>query len=163
MYRHSGASQPQQRTEDGLTRLKERKESASPVLSSHYPGWCLRFETDSPGPPIQALDLVGQNDPREVAGGRKGDLKGIALVSGGDGTEQGEAGFPIVTSRAQRQGRAASGLVMAGLRIAGQPHDFPVSGDVGPLYHASLPWVGPVSTSGCRFSSVTVASMSAKL
>ena len=56
-----------------------------------------------------------------------------------------------------------SGLFMAGLRIEGQPHDFPVSGDVGPLYHASLPWAGPVSTSGCRFSSVTVASMSAKL
>ena len=115
MCRHSRASQPQQRIEDGLTRLKERKESASPLLGSHHPGWRLRFETDSPGPPIQALDLVGQNDPREGAGGRKADLKGIALVSGGDGTEQGEAGFPIVTSRAQRQGRAASGLFMANL------------------------------------------------
>lgn len=39
----------------------------------------------------------------------------MALVSGGDGTEQGEAGFPILASRAQRQGRAASGLFMVTL------------------------------------------------
>ena len=130
---------------------------------AHDAGRCLRFETNPSGPPIQTLVLVGQNDPGDGAGGTEDDLEGIALGPGSDWAEQAKAGFPVVASRAQRQGRAASGLFMAGLRIEGQPHNFPVSGDVGPLYHASLPWAGPESTSGCRFSSVTVASMSTKL
>ena len=82
---------------------------------AHHPERRLRFETDPFGQPIQALDPVGQNDPGDGAGGRKGDLEGIALGSGGDGAEQGEAGFPIVVSRAQRQGWEASRLFMSGL------------------------------------------------
>ena len=84
---------------------------------AHHPERRLRFETDPFGQPIQALDPVGQNDPGDGAGGRKGDLEGIALGSGGDGAEQGEAGFPIVVSRAQRQGWEASRLFMSGFKI----------------------------------------------
>ena len=145
---------------EGMDALAQEGRTAGSPLSSrekdrqlsqdftHHLRWGSTLEADSPDLPVQTFDLVGQDDTCNGTGGRKDNLKGIALDFRRNGTKQRQTRSLVVAPRTQNQGGTTPGLLISGLGREGKPHDFPGTWHIHSLYHASLPWAGPVSHSG---------------
>jgi len=97
--------------------------------------------------PIYTLEMIYQHSPlHPFYYSWKSEWVGLSLT--GERTDDNQTTGAIVAPVRQHQGRSASGLFTARLRIKIQPHDIPGFWNVG-SYHSmdSLPLSGPVAIS----------------
>ena len=67
--------------------------------------------------PVQALDLIGENDTLNGEICRKHDLKGISLGSTCDRAKQAEPNLAVVRARRDDNGGTATSLFVSRLRV----------------------------------------------
>ncbi len=81
--------------------------------------------------PIEALDLIRQDDPADRQTLRKGDLKRITLGTARNGTKETKANLSVIRTRRYDNRGTAPGLLMPCLRIQAYPDDIATFRDVG--------------------------------
>ena len=81
--------------------------------------------------PIQALDLVGENDPLDGEILRKCNLERVSLCATRDRAEQAKADLSIVRTRRDDDGGTAPGLLVSQLGVESDPHDVAAVRNVG--------------------------------
>ena len=107
--------------------------------------------------PIQAPDLIREDDPVALAGER--DLEGIAFGLGRHRAADYQAGLAVVRGGAQDEGRAMARLLVPCLRIELQPDDVAGFGNKARgHYQTSRPTAAPIGISPCRLASVMPSS-----
>ena len=136
----------------------------SPELSQDLADGDIRKSTNPDcraRPPIQALDLIGQDNAGDRQAVGNADFPWIAFDLAGHRAEQRQADFRVIRFRRKNDGGPPAGLLMAGLRKERHPNGVAAPGDIWiPLYHGSFPTGLPVSHSPWMFSGVTSASRS---
>ena len=116
-----------------------------------------RFERESPRLPIEVLDVIGENDPRDLPARRQRYFERVALHVTGNRACNGKARFGVVAARREDQSRTPTALLMTGLRIERQPDQIAGVWYVCAGYHASSPTGVPQSLSSWRFRGVILA------
>lgn len=81
--------------------------------------------------PVQALDLIGEDDALNGEVGRKRDLERISLGSTRDRAEQPEPDLPVVGPGRDDDGGPTTGLLVARLRVQSDPDDVTAVRNVG--------------------------------
>src|SRR5436309_15130238 len=115
---------------------------------SCYPANAPRFSRS----PVEASQLVRENDPRHLQTTRQGDLERIALHLGRYWTAQRQTNTTVVGNWRDNQRRTMPRLLVTGLWIELKPDQITSARNIGGRhYHASRPTASPVAVSGCRF------------
>jgi hypothetical protein len=79
--------------------------------------WRRSGEGCAPGPPVDATDMVGEDNTAYREAGRQYNLERVTFHLARDGTGQRKTGSTVVARRRQDQSRAPAGLLAAGLWI----------------------------------------------
>ena len=117
-----------------------------------------------PGTPVEALQLIGKNDPEHIPTRRQRHLEGIPLHARCHGTKEGQANLGVVSLWRDHQGRSPSSLLTPCLWREGQPNQITPIRDVGSCHSKnSAPTADPVSIEAWRLASETSAKRSARL
>ena len=112
---------------------EERHRPVEHVL--HETGWQLPLEADAPGPPVKALDLIGEHYPRDDKPSRKRHLERVALDLIGDRTDEGKADLTVVACRGKNDRGTLPGLFMSGLGVEVEPDEITPVGAVARSSH----------------------------
>ncbi len=137
--------------------LQQSAQNVSDPLQ-HFVGNAI-FRLDVAHPPVQALDLIGQNSRLPIG---QQYLKRIALNFQRHGTSEKKAGFCVVRCGAQNKSRPFSGLLMTNRRIKINPNSLSSVGNPF-FYQTSAPTRSPQRSSPCRFSGVILATSSSNV
>src|ERR1019366_9230943 len=132
---------PEQRREPGAN-LVDRLAWAAPDLFR------------AAGFPIDALHVIGQDHSGSAMRGGNGHFEWITLGLIRDRTNERQAGFRVVCSRAQHERWAPPRLLAARLRVECQPNKVTSLGDVVCTHQDSSPCGCPHSVSRWRFLDV---------
>jgi hypothetical protein len=110
--------------------------------------WKLFLDLGASGPPVETLDLIGQNHARDSETFRDGNLKWIALHQARDRAHDRDPDLAVVRDGREHDRRAPSALLVAGPGVEIDPYDVTAVWDARPCRHqTSRPTASPDETS----------------
>src|SRR5690606_18816565 len=133
-----------------------------PRNSLHHHRWYGACELHPARPPVDAFNLVVENDTRYGVSRRQGNFERVTFLLACHWTQQREPHFTVVTLGRENHCRAQACLFVPGTWIQRDPHHVTASGAVG-THQISRPRGLPVSISSCRFRRVIFLRRSSSL